>query len=86
MTTAKTKKATAPKPLEGKEVDSLEEIAERKEETGQALVNQFKIRTDKTWPSMFVIYREQGQVPGVLAGKYTSELLAKKAIEQHIGR
>ena len=82
MTTAKTKKAPAEKkPLEGKEVDSLEEIEARKEETGQALANQLVIDVDPTYKNMYVVKREEGgKVPLDLSGRYTSQDLAEKAI------
>ena len=75
---------TKKKPLEGKQVDSLEDIAKRKEETGTELVNPFIIEPIRNTPGMFKVRREKGTVPGALSGMFTSQKMAQIEIERYL--
>jgi hypothetical protein len=79
------KKPAVKKPLEGKKVDSVEEVKARKEETGSEMVNPFVIEPIKNTPGMVRIKREKGgAVPGMLSGMFTSVHFAQQAINQHL--
>ena len=84
MTTTKRKTK-----LETKNEEILIEIEQEKErKTRQEIKeedNPLLIRANHTWPAMYEIYRESGQVPGVVKGMYTSHALAANAIAAYIG-